>query len=412
MVRDGVPVSPEIAALVCRFCEGAKLNVRAELRALDPPLSKSAFYRYVARFRESGVDGLYPVSRRPLTSPAAIPVGIEDAVLLARKELADAGWDAGADQILFWLTDHPDRWQPNLHPGIVPVLPSRASVNRILKRRGLVTPMPQRAPRKPKRFEHDQPNTLWQMDGFDAPLTGGRTATVLHIVDDCSRVDIALQAARSENAADVWACVTKAAQVFGLPRMMLTDNGTAFSGRRRGWTSALEANLAELGVRHIASSVAHPQTCGKCERAHLPVERWLAKQPLPENLDQLQALLNRYRRINNNQRRRRHLGGLTPMDRYRLGPKDGPGDEPIPLPVTIANHRVAKNGSIGVGTNQIGIGKTHAGKAVQVVRQGSKIVIIDGHRLIASFTLDGRKRYQSVNPRHSGRQPGKLSPKS
>jgi len=410
MVRDGVPVSPEVAALVCRYCEGEQLNVRAELLALVPPLSKSAFYRYVARFRDDGVDGLYPRSRRPLTSPTSIASVVEDAVVLARKELADAGWVAGADQILFWLTDHADRWRPPESAGAA--LPSRASVNRILKRRGLMASMPQRAPRKPKRFERDQPNTLWQMDGFDAPMAGGRKATVLHIVDDCSRVDIALDAVASENAADVWACVTKAAGVFGLPRMMLTDNGSAFSGRRRGWTSPLEENLAELGVRHITSSVAHPQTCGKCERAHQPVLRWLAKQPVPENLAQLQALLNRYRRTNNQQRRRRHLDGLTPMERYRLGPKDGPGTAPIPLPVEITQHKVAANGSIGVDSNQRGIGKTHAGKTVQVVRQGTKVVIIDGHHHLASFILNGRKRYQSVNPQRPGRPPGKLSPKS
>lgn len=412
MVRDGVPVGPEIAALVCRYCEGEKLNVRAELRALDPPVSKSAFYRYVARFRAAGVDGLYPSSRRPLTSPTAIASAVEDAVVLARKELADAGWDAGADQILFWLADHPGRWQPGLPPGIEAVLPSRASVNRVLKRRGLMMSVPQRAPRKPKRFEHDQPNTLWQMDGFDALLTGRRKATVLHIVDDCSRLDIALIAVKSENSADVWSCFSKAASIFGLPRMLLTDNGTAFSGRRRGWTSALEENLAELGVRHITSSVGHPQTCGKCERAHQPVQRWLRKQPRPNNLEQLQALLNQYRRLNNNQRRRTHLDGLTPMDRYRLGPKDGPGDAPIPLPVEISNRRVAANGSVGVDNKMIGIGKSHSGKTVQVIRQGTAVVIIDGHRLLASFTLEGRKHYQSVNPRPPGRPPGKLSPKS
>jgi hypothetical protein len=170
MARDGVAVHPEVAALVVRFVEGERFNVRVQAAGVG--ISTTTFYKYVKRFRSDGVDGLFPNSRRPRTSPLAVSLDIEDAVVLARKHLSDDGWDAGADQILFWLEDNPERWM--VDPGLpMLVLPARATVNRILTRRGLVTPMPQRKPKKSHRFEHARPNTLWQLDGFEWTLLDG-----------------------------------------------------------------------------------------------------------------------------------------------------------------------------------------------------------------------------------------------
>ena len=93
---------------------------------------------------------------------------------------------------------------------------------------------------------------------------------ILQIIDDCSRHDLALRAALSENAVDVWATVVHASSRYGLPARFLTDNGTAFSGRRRGWISRLEENLGPSACTRSPARSAHPQTCGKNERAHPP----------------------------------------------------------------------------------------------------------------------------------------------
>ena len=76
MARDGVPVSPEFAALVARYVEGEKFNVRAKCAEIG--YSRSTFYKYAGRFSFRGVEGLYPDSRRPLTSPGAISTEVED----------------------------------------------------------------------------------------------------------------------------------------------------------------------------------------------------------------------------------------------------------------------------------------------------------------------------------------------
>src|ERR1700694_4045999 len=70
-----------------------------------------------------------------------------------------------------------------------------------------------------------------------------------------------------------------AAREFDLPASLLSDNAAVFSGRSRRGKVLLELELARLGVEHKHSSPYHPQTCGKVERLHQTLKRFLAKQP-------------------------------------------------------------------------------------------------------------------------------------
>lgn len=390
MARDGVPVGPELAALVARSAAGEKFDVSAACQQLG--VSPKTFYKYRKRFEAEGVEGFYPRSRRPLRSPTRVSAAVEDVVVEARKDLDGEGWDAGAEQIAFWIGDHPDLW-PRGEP-----VPSRSTINRVLQRRGQVVSVPRRRPRSARRrFEADQPNHMWQMDGFDYILRGGRVVCVLQIIDDCSRFDLALRAAKSENAVDVWAAVVWASSRYGLPARFLTDNGTAFSGARRGWVAALEENLRALGVAPCTSSIAHPQTCGKDERAHATVLKWLRKRPPAASLEELQVLLECYREHYNHRRRKTHLQGMTPAQRYALGPKDGPGPDPEPWPVKIRTATVSASGCIALDNHLLGVGRRHAATTVTLVRQHRQIAVFDNNQLIAEFTLTGRTGYQAKN---------------
>ena len=389
MARDGVPVGPEFAALVARVAGGEKVNVRAECAVVGT--TPKTFYKYLARFQREGVEGFYPRSRRPLKTPSRLDAATEDLIVRARKELDDAGWDAGADQIRFRLAEL-DCWPAGKE------LPARSTINRVLERRGQLVRVPRRRPRRSThRFEAEQPNSMWQMDGFQHRLAGGQRVVVLHISDDCSRLDLALRAAVSENPHDVWAAVVWASSRYGIPARFLTDNGVSFSGARRGWVSALEQNLRALGVDPITSSIAHPQTCGKNERAHATVQKWLRKQPPAVTLEDLQALLDDYRTHYNHRRRKTHLGGMTPAERYDLGPLDGPGAQPVPWPVQIRTATVSTSGCIGIDQHLLGIGRRHAQATVTVVRQHHQIAVFDTNQLIAEFTLTGRRGYQAKN---------------
>ncbi len=384
-------MGPELAALVARYVGGESFNVRAECARIGT--TTKTFYKYRKRYAEEGVEGFFPRSRRPRGNPRAVRPAVQDAVVLARKELDDGGWDAGADQIGYWLQDHPDRWDS------VQPLPSRATINRILERRGMIVAIPQRRPRRSwRRFEAEASNTRWQMDGFEWDLADGHTVVVLELLDDCSRYDLALTAVRSENSLDVWNTVAGALSEHGIPRLFLTDNGSAFSGRRRGWTSRLEENLTAVGVCAITSSVRHPQTCGKDERAHQTVLKWLRKQPRAENIADLQTQLDQYRQHYNHKRRKKHLAGLTPAQRYALGPLDGPGTNSAANTPMITRARVSASGCLAVNREQFSVGRKHAGQPALVIRQNRHLAVFIGNQLTTQITLTGHPGYRRRNP--------------
>ena len=355
-------------------------------------VSTKTFYKYLTRFDSEGVDGFYPRSRRPLTSPGRVSAEVEDVIVGVRKELDDQGWDAvrsrsrsGSVTIPSVATRGGGALAGHDQPGPGPTWPAGQG------------PLPAAA-RSRHRFEAAQPNAMWQMDGFEVALAGGRTAVVLQLTDDCSRLDLALRAAVSENGEDVWAAVLQASSRYGLPARFLTDNGGAFSGRRRGWVSHLEENLRALHVQPITSSVAHPQTCGKNERAHATVLKWLRRQPAAQDLPGLQELLDVYRDRYNNQRRKTHLHGMTPAQRYQLGPKDGPGTNALPWPATIRTAKVSASGCIGIDKHLLGVGRRYAGLIVTTIRQHREIAVFATNQLIAQFTLTGHRGYQPQRP--------------
>ena len=124
--------------------------------------------RLVARYRAEGEAAFEPRSRRPKTSPRAIPQATIGLITGLRKELAGQGLDAGPDTIAWHLE----------YRHCIRV--SAATISRYLARAGLVTREPRKRPRSScLRFEADQPNECWQADFTHYPLAGGTGTEIL-----------------------------------------------------------------------------------------------------------------------------------------------------------------------------------------------------------------------------------------
>lgn len=390
MARDGVAVRADVASAVARYVGPDRrwLNVAATCRELG--ISTKTFYKYVGRYRERGVAGLFPDSRRPHTNPTRLPTALEEVLVRLRKQEMEQGWDYGADAVLMRLEEQrQELWTPER------ALPSRATINRVFDARGLLAKTPQRKPRRrPRRFARDHANALWQFDGFEYTLADRTIVVVLELTDDCSRVDLALQAAVSENGEAIWQTFCTAAERYGLPTQVLTDNGSAFSGKRRGWISDFERALAEVSVEPICSSIAHPQTCGKNERSHQRVQKWLKHRPAAPTLTDLQNLLDTYR-DGYNHRRNRVLGKLTPLQRFELGPRAFP--TPFDAPTHVSEHRVSTRGTVCLDQVQIGIGRKHHAKTATVFRTGDYVAIFIDDHLARETVIDHTLTYQGRN---------------
>jgi integrase-like protein/sigma-70-like protein len=86
-----------------------------------------------------------------------------------------------------------------------------------------------------------------------------------------------------------------------------------FTGKPRGHGRvALEIELAALHISFRHSRAYHPQTCGKVERYHQTLKKWLARQPPAATLAILQAQLDWFTSYYNTRRPHRALGRATP----------------------------------------------------------------------------------------------------
>lgn len=359
--------------------------------ARDYRVSRRWVQTLVARYRAEGEAGLEPRSRRPHASPSRTAIGVEDEIVELRKTLAEEGLDAGAATIAVHLARR---------HGAAPAV---STIWRVLSRRGFVTPEPHKRPRSSfVRFAADQPNERWQADVTHWALADGRDVEILNVLDDHSRLLVAADARRVFKAADVVTTFRAATAAHGLPASLLTDNAAIFTGAYRGQGRvALEIELAALSIAFRHARPYHPQTCGKVERFHQTLKKWLARQPAAVAVANLQAQLSWFTGYYNDVRPHRALGRRTPAVAFAARPKAGPrADFP-----TIADHYRVRHDVIdasGVVTvrhnsrlHHLGIGRRHAGVRVLVLVHDLDIRVLTTEGvLLRELTLDPSRDYQ------------------
>ena len=365
-------------------------------------ISRDTYYRYKARLEAEGLEGLLPKSRRPHHSPNATPAAVVGLLVAKHHQLLEEGWDAGARSVRDWL----------LLDGVVGI-PSARTVHKILAEHGCVQPSPAKRPHSTyRRFQALSPNGMWQTDGTAWWLADGQEVAIVRVSDDHSRKILATLAAPSENGVSTWACMKTALTRHGKPAVVLSDNGGAFSSRRRrGGYSDFEANLARIGVYHATCSPYHPQTCGKKEREWKSLKQWLRARPAANTLDDLQRLLDGYDVIFNTQRPHQGINSKTPEQQYHASPKAGPDPDRPPTPrTTLTKVTACAKGRIELGGGyRIALGCEWAGAHLQVLRDDPHVVIFHDHHLVKHIQLDPNlKDIPSGLPR--GRRPTKPLP--
>jgi transposase InsO family protein len=359
---------------------GEVVNVSAFCR--DHGVSRDTFYRWRRRFT-GNLDDLEPRSTAPKSSPQRTPVEVEDAVVALRKQLDEDGLDAGASTIQFHLG------RRGVH-----AVPSVATIWRILVRRGFVTPQPKKRPKSVlRRFEAAAPNELWQADATKVTIGIGQVE-ILVFLDDHSRVVTGCRAVLTATTENTWDAFCAAVQTWGLPAGHLSDNGLNFSGRLRGIEVGFETNLRAAGVRPITSRPFHPQTCGKVERFHQTLKKWLRRQPLAADIAALQAQLDWFIAYYNTQRPHRGIGRTIPIDRWSASPKVVNLGDVIARSQQRAASTVDRQGRAKAGGWLIQVGVNRSGQHADVLFDDTHAaVFIDGH-LVRHLELDHSRPYQ------------------
>jgi transposase InsO family protein len=361
-------------------------SVRAVARAHG--VSKSWVAELVRRYRQGGYEALEPRSKRPHRVPRRTPDSVEDEIVRLRKWLGEEGLDAGPETIAWHLRR---RGVPS---------PSVSTIWRVLVRRGFVTPEPKKRPVSSYvTFAAALPNECWQSDVTHWALADGSDVEILNFEDDHSRLCLASRAFRTTTGHAVVDVFAAAGATWGYPASVLTDNGAVYNAASRKGTTLFELELERLGIVYKHSRPYHPQTCGKVERFHQTLKRYLARQRPARSLRVLQGQIDRFVELYNRERPHRAVGRRTPMEAYLARDKARPG---VPLGTThfrVRNDKVDGAGKVTLRYDSkfvhIGLGRRFSGTPIRlyVADRDVRVFTVDGE-LLRHLEIDPGRRYQ------------------
>jgi putative transposase len=152
------------------------------------------------------------------------------------------------------------------------------------------------------KYEYPFPHDMWHTDWTNDPITG------LHLIaflDDCTRYLIHAEIFAHPTTENSIIAFQAAIAKYGMPKAILTDNGTQFTPARAK-TGPFTEFCQSQGIKHILGRIHHPQTNGK-------IERWFGtyKQEYDERFRRLEDFIVFY----NEDRLHQGIGYLTPKEK-------------------------------------------------------------------------------------------------
>jgi transposase InsO family protein len=289
-------------------------------------------------------------SRRPHNSPRRSAASLEAAIVQLRAQ--HPAWGA--------RTLHAVLRNQGLS------VPSVSTVHAILKRHALIDPAQSIKHQAYVRFEHEQPNDLWQMD-FKGhfPMRSGARCHPLTVLDDHSRYNLCLRALGNELGDSVQACLTETFRRYGLPRRMLMDNGAPWGDSGAHPYTPLTVWLMRLDILVSHSRPYHPQTMGKDERFHRTLKEELIVWHNVDGLAHAQALFDPWRELYNCIRPHQSLDMQPPATRYRMSTRAFPERLAQPeYPANVATRIVQQHGRVSYRGHEYRVPKAFRGQRV------------------------------------------------
>lgn len=286
------------------------VNIQSLCRRFQ--ISRKTAYKWIARQRanpKKDPQTLADRSRRPARSPTKTQDDVERRVCdLRRRHPAWGGRKIKA------------RLEKLKCSGI----PAPSTITDILRRNQLLNPAESVKHKAFVRFEHAQPNDLWQMDFLGHfPMDSGRCHT-LTVIDDHSRFCLGLRACTDETGKTVQNCLTDIFRRYGMPARFLTDNGSPWGCNAEHRHTWLSAWLMRLGIGISHGRPHHPQTQGKDERFNRTVKVEVIGSRRFRDAKDAQSHYDPGRDVYNLERPHQALGMATPASRYRPSPRPFP----------------------------------------------------------------------------------------
>ncbi len=299
-------------------------------------ISRPTAYKWIKRFEEKGLAGLEELERKPHTHPNKTAPEIEKRIVFYRKKYPR--W--GGEKI----------WKFLHHDFDKKLIPTISTVDRILKRNGLIIPRKVRRRIKPVNpiFDPQKCNEVWSAD-FKGKfkLGNGRYCYPLTIADTKSRFVFAAKGLYGERFKPTKLEFKRVFREFGMPLQIHTDNGTPFGAAQAVCRlTQLAVWFIELGIEPVYSDPGSPQQNGRHERMHKDL-KGDATRPPGYNLRAQQRKLNKFVYEYNYVRPHASLDLETPASVHEYSPR--PFVEKVEewvYPDYCEVRRVTKNGAL------------------------------------------------------------------
>jgi len=202
-------------------------------------VSNRTLKRWMLRLNSDDTWDLCDKSRKPKTIHRKITKEVEDRIISIRNKTG-----FGAEKIENFVDL------------------SHTSINKILHKNKLTEPTKRKKKRiKYIRFQRKHPNSLWQIDHSQQKI---KDKWVISVVDDCSRKSLAFAVTNVVTTDIVINLIDKLIKLYGKPRQILTDNGSAYGLKSKH--SRFDRKLRKREIEHIRGTVHSPTTQGKVER--------------------------------------------------------------------------------------------------------------------------------------------------
>lgn len=267
-------------------------------------ISPKTGYKLLHRYHKDGEDGLLEKSRRPKVNPNKTTTQIESKILNLRSE--KPFW--GARKIKAYLANNGNNQTPAL-----------STITEILKRHGLINKDMNKPAKAFERFEHAQPNDLWQIDFKGNFPMQKEQCHPLTILDDHSRFSLGLRACCNEKASIVKSHFIEVFEEYGLPYRINFDNGSPWAAVRSRFHRFTELSiwLIRLGINVSFSKIRRPQTNGKIERFHQTLKRELLDHRFFWDVSDAQKSFDIWRMAYNFERPHEAINLQPPSTRYK-----------------------------------------------------------------------------------------------
>lgn len=317
-------------------------------------VSRQKLHKWLARHNAEGMNGLEDRSRAPHHVPHRTSDDVAEKIVAFRRRFPHMG----PRKIVARLTE--------LHPDVD--WPATSTAGDILRRANLVAPRERRHPSAHPlrgRSQPSEPNDLMTIDYKGHFLLGNhRYCYPLTIVDHVSRYILACDAFASNEYPHTRRTCERVFREFGLPRAILSDNGSPFGSPGLARLSRLSLWWIRLGITIERIVPGHPEQNGAHERMHRTLKAETTRPP-QATMDRQQKCFDDFRRVFNDERPHEALEQRRPATIYRHSPRSYPESLPaVDYGGHLEKRTISHNGMMRWKDERIFTSKTLAGEVV------------------------------------------------